>query len=223
VGAPGHLKPKDLVGIPWRVALALQADGWWLRRDIIWSKPNPMPESVTDRPTTSHEYVFLLTKAARYFFDRDAVREPAVSDNAHDLTGPGYAAPGQSPQNGNRQRKVPRGWDTGPGDHKDRRGRYVPSDAYEPPEMRPGRNLRSVWSIPTQPFAGAHFATMPQAIVERCIKAGCPEGGTVLDPFAGSGTTLYVARKLGRNAGGFELNEEYRPLIKARLAQGVLL
>jgi len=190
------LKPKDLVGIPWRVAFALQEDGWWLRSDIIWAKPNPMPESVTDRPTKAHEYIFLLSKSQRYYFDQDAVREEAIAAEHHAR----YADAAKE-----YAKKQPGQRDTGMlGVHP------------------AGRNIRTVWSLTTKPYSGAHFAVFPPEIPERCIKAGSPEGGTVLDPFAGSGTTLEVARKLGRNAIGFELNEDYRALIEDRLKQGVL-
>lgn len=184
------LKPKDLVGIPWRVAFALREDGWWLRSDIIWAKPNPMPESVTDRPTKAHEYLFMLAKSERYYFDQDAVREASTDPTNH--------------------RPAAREFD---GKWGKAAFRATSSD----------RNIRTVWSLSTRPYSGAHFAVFPPEIPERCIKAGCPEGGWVLDPFAGSGTTLEVARKLGRNAIGFELNEEYRALIDDRLKQGVLL
>lgn len=152
-GAIG-LKHKDLVGIPWRVAFALQADGWFLRSDIIWSKPNPMPESVTDRPTKSHEYLFLLSKSPRYYFDADAVRENGVATDAHGQTGGGYGVtpPGQRPQQGNR-------------------GPVVVSTPVGT------RNLRSVWTIATQPYPGAHFATFPEKLVEPCVKAGTSERG----------------------------------------------
>jgi DNA modification methylase len=181
VGLPPGLKPKDLVGIPWRVAFALQADGWYLRSDIIWAKPNPMPESVTDRPTKSHEYLFLLSKSPRYYYDNDGVREP-------------HTAP-------ERQGKRNSGWDFG--DYNAGNSEHVLD--YNPA----GRNLRSVWTIATQPYPGAHFATFPQALVEPCIKAGCPEGGTVLDPFAGSGTTGLVAQRLSRRAILIDLNADY--------------
>lgn len=169
---PQHgLKPKDLVGIPWRVAFALQADGWYLRSDIIWSKPNPMPESVTDRPTKSHEYVFLLSKGARYYFDADAVREPSIGTNGHDLTGPGYAPAGQTPQTGSRKsgnlRRTP-GSDRIPG--ASHVGRGFPWEGAS-------RNIRTVWTIATQPYPGAHFATFPEALVEPCVKAGTSERG----------------------------------------------
>jgi DNA modification methylase len=208
------LKPKDLVGVPWRVAFALQADGWYLRSDIIWSKPNPMPESVTDRPTKSHEYVFLLAKSARYYFDQEAVREASIGQNEHDLTGPGYKAPGQTPQTGSRVRNV--------GGRSDGFTR-MPGGASEWAENgRPGRNIRSVWSIATQPYPGAHFAVFPEALVEPCVKAGCPEGGTVLDPFAGSGTVGLVANRLSRRAVLIDLNPDYLGQIERRNLQAPL-
>jgi DNA modification methylase len=194
------LKHKDLVGIPWRVAFALQADGWYLRSDIIWSKPNPMPESVTDRPTKAHEYLFLLTKSPRYYFDADAVREPHVRewDAGNGGTfGPVTAA-------GGKQRVL--------GGTKDHKGAYpLPNPA--------GRNLRSVWTIATEPYPGAHFATFPRKLVEPCVKAGSPADGTVLDPFAGSGTTLLVAQALGRRGIGIDLNPDYLKQALTRNAQ----
>lgn len=168
------LKPKDLCGIPWRVALALQADGWWLRSDIIWAKPNPMPESCTDRPTTAHEHIFLLTKSAKYFWDAEAVREEAIGQNEHDLTGPGYFAPGQLPQTGRRV-KAPDGWASHSGGHGSvhRDGREKGKAAI----IRPGRNCRSVWNINSAPFPGSHFATFPPELVRRCVAAGTSERG----------------------------------------------
>jgi len=195
---PGGLKPKDLCGIPWRVALALQADGWWLRSDIIWAKPNPMPESVTDRPTRSHEYIFLLTKSAKYFWDAEAVREGFADER---MGNPGT--------NGIRK--------YAPGDRNDV-GRPM---AWNKGKEQGGRNLRSVWNIATAPFPEAHFATFPPALVEKCIKAGCPENGTILDPFMGSGTTCLVAANLGRNSIGIELKEEYVKIAEKRIFQGV--
>ena len=196
----GSLKPKDLVGIPWRVAFALQSDGWWLRQDIIWHKPNPMPESVRDRCTKAHEYVFLLTKSERYYYDAEAVSE-AVNGNAHGgakmpstLSG-GKGANGRNQTGGKASSGLGLGWDAAT------------------------RNRRSVWTITTKPYSGAHFAVMPADLVEPCIKAGCPEGGTVLDPFAGSGTTLAVAAELGRNAVGCELNLEYIGLAEKRIKE----
>jgi DNA modification methylase len=176
------LKPKDLVGIPWRLAFALQADGWYLRSDIIWAKPNPMPESVTDRPTKSHEYLFLMSKSARYYFDQEAVREaPAPYER------PGGTAP----------------WTADSGHTNG-----VGSDTFHQMSTA-GRNIRSVWTVATAPYPGAHFATFPPKLVEPCIKAGCPSGGIVLDPFAGSGTTGMVAQSLSRRAVLIDLSMDY--------------
>lgn len=257
------LKPKDLVGMPWRVALALQADGWWLRSCIIWAKPAPMPESVTDRPTTAHEYVFLLSKAPTYYYDATAVREPHVSKSG---SGNGYARPEQISRSGRGQ-----------------------DGAWKPEDYPGGRNLRTVWTINSEPCSDAHFATFPQALVEPCVKAGTSEYGccstcgapwtrqteselvkspkhgkgsvmrgrgegtdvngwageamprlnrqvtttgwaascscnaavvpcVVLDPFAGSGTTCLVARRLGRRSIGIDLSEEYLRIALKRLS-----
>jgi DNA modification methylase len=187
------LKPKDLIGIPWRVAFALQADGWYLRQDIIWAKPNPMPESVTDRCTKSHEYLFLLSKSARYYFDNEAIKE--------DATGPAQT----------RDRSA-EGYAVALGDGRDR---------WSPGERTYGengiRNKRDVWTIPTKPFKGAHFAVMPEALVEPCILAGSREGDTVLDPFAGSGTVGVVALRHQRNFVGVELNPEYAVMAENRI------
>lgn len=190
----GH-KAKDLVGIPWRVAFALQADGWWLRSDIVWSKPNPMPESVTDRPTRAHEYVFLLAKSARYVYDAAASAELSVSEHP---SGNGFR----------REHRLsnPRGQES----------------QWEPGEGKT-RNRRSVWHVATTPFAGAHFATFPPELIKPCILAGCPEGGTVLDPFLGSGTTGMVAESLGRRWFGAEQNPEYEAIIRARTIQAGLV
>jgi len=185
------IKPKDLVGIPWRVAFALQADGWYLRSDIIWSKPNPMPESVTDRPTKAHEYIFLLTKSPHYYYDADAIREPAHDwggrDRSNNKTHSGLT--GLSPHSGLTRA----------------------SSGEE------GRNKRSVWEITTQSYPEAHFATFPEALVKPCILAGTKEQDTVLDPFAGSGTVMQVAQEFGRNSIGVELNDEYIDLAVKRL------
>ncbi len=185
------LKRKELIGIPWRVALALQADGWYLRSDIIWHKPNPMPESVTDRPTKAHEYVFLLSKSERYYYDADAIREP---DSGQD-----------HPRNV-LDRLEPTG------------GLMSPHRGIRRAEGRVGmgRNRRSVWTVPTTPFPGAHFACFPPALIEPCILAGSPAGGVVLDPFMGSGTTAQVATRLGRNFIGCELNSKYVELHEMR-------
>ena len=192
-----RLKPKDLVGIPWRVAFALQADGWWLRQDIIWHKPNPMPESVTDRCTKAHEYIFLMTKNSKYYYDNDLIKEPVSSSTVNRLSQPNY-------QNQIGSSRVP---------NKTNGNMKAVGNSEK-------RNKRSVWTVTTKPFKGAHFAVMPQDLVEPCVKAGCPEGGVVLDPFAGSGTTLVVASKLNRSAIGIELNPDYVSIIEERL--GVL-
>jgi DNA modification methylase len=188
------LKPKDLVGIPWRVAFALQADGWWLRSDIVWSKPNPMPESVTDRPTKAHEYVFLLTKSERYFYDADAVREPSVTDDPRRP----YTSQGA--------------WEIDGRPESQRRG----GEARNGDDFS-ARNRRTVWTIATQPYSGAHFATFPEALVEPCILAGSRVGDVVLDPFFGSGTVGVVALKRGREAWGIELNPKYAQLARERI------
>lgn len=229
VGLPPGLKPKDLVGIPWRVAFALQADGWYLRSDIIWSKPNPMPESVTDRPTKAHEYLFLLSKSARYYYDADAVRERAESGPSDlrkmaegrerigglvkEQTDPKLAASGLT--NIGRRRSVGGKQLASAETRPDGMGRRMPGfngrwDVSEDAGIAPaGRNLRTVWTIATQPYPGAHFATFPRKLVEPCVKAGCPEGGTVLDPFAGSGTTAMVANALSRRAILIDLSADY--------------
>ncbi len=209
---PDGLKPKDLIGIPWRLAFALQADGWWLRQDIIWAKPNPMPESVTDRCTKSHEYLFLLTKRARYYYDHEAIKEPAVATNFHDYTGTSYQAPGQSPQTGNR--KSPRFGGDKYGDSGDPKHATKSGNEYQ---FDGTRNKRDVWTIATKPFAGAHFAVMPEALVEPCILAGSRPGDTVLDPFAGSGTVGVVAKRHIRRFIGCELNPEYASMAEGRI------
>ena len=185
------VKPKDLMGIPWRVAFALQADGWYLRSDIIWHKPNPMPESVTDRPTKSHEYLFLLTKSPRYYYDHVAVREPSVTGS----------------------------WDAMPpiGGAKHVEGNENNTYSGNTPASDGLRNKRDVWTIATKPFKGAHFAVMPEALVEPCVLAGSAEGDTILDPFTGSGTVGVVALKHRRNFVGTELNPEYVEIAEQRL------
>lgn len=216
------LKPKDLVGIPWRVAFALQADGWYLRSAIVWAKPNPMPESVTDRPTSAYEMVFLLAKSARYYYDADAIREDGPGDHPRRNVPQEYAAPGQSAQMKKRV-KVPGGWDRGDGGHGTihRDGRT--SAEYQDATVKAGRNARNVWTIPTQPFPDAHFATYPEELPRRCILAGSRERDTVLDPFIGSGTTAKVARDHNRNAIGIDLNADYLAIAARRLRQLSLL
>jgi len=185
------LKPKDLVGIPWRVAFALQADGWYLRSDTIWHKPNPMPESVRDRPTKAHEYVFLLSKSARYFYDQDAIKEK-VSENTHG---------GNWCEGGRKQTAI---------------GQQIGGKLGNSPDSGT-RNARSVWTIPTQPYSGAHFAVMPPALADRCIKSGSRVGDTVLDPFSGAGTTGVVARRLRRQYVGIELNPTFAEMARNRI------
>lgn len=238
------LKPKDLCGIPWRVAFALQADGWYLRSDIIWAKPNPMPESVTDRPTKAHEYVFLMSKSERYFYDQDSIREPFQGKDErrwagsyeqdgsilHETTNAGIKrtkrypkTPGQNSRefvdrdpthlrygSGNKERKLAAG-EVGQriNDHL---GSSVPWQ-----DNGNGRNLRSVWTVATVSYPGAHFATFPYELAERCIKAGTKEGDTVLDPFSGAGTVGVVCKKLQREFIGIELKPEYVEMAEKRI------
>ena len=184
------LKEKDLIGIPWRVAFALQSDGWYLRQDIIWHKPNPMPESVKDRCTKAHEYIFLLSKNPKYYFDNDAIKEPTVTKD-----------------NSNRQRDATKLNNT---TGRTRMGGLVKND-YD------FKNKRSVWTVTTKPFKGAHFAVFPTNLIEPCILAGCPEEGVVLDPFMGSGTTGVVALKHNRKFIGCELNSDYINIARNRI------
>jgi site-specific DNA-methyltransferase (adenine-specific) len=187
------IKHKDLIGIPWKVAFALQADGWYLRQDIIWNKPNPMPESVKDRCTKSHEYIFLLSKSEKYYFDYEAIKEPATtSPTSRNKAAEGYQA---DYPHGDRFSEGERVWGA---DGK--------------------RNKRSVWNVPLRPYKGAHFATFPMDLIEPCILAGCPVGGTVLDPFGGAGTTAIVSNNNDRNSILCELNPEYVELAKNRIA-----
>jgi DNA modification methylase len=227
------IKPKDLIGIPWRVAFALQADGWFLRQDIIWHKPNPMPESVTDRCTKAHEYVFLLSKSARYFYDAEAIKEPA---SGTDVRPQQRRAKELAQQHGLTEAHVAAIRACGVGDAgkaqvtQDGFGKNDPSVQALADEAKAAlggytrefliaetRNRRSVWTVATQPYPGAHFATFPPALIEPCILAGCPRGGTVLDPFGGSGTTAGVAIRNGRNAILCELNPAYAALVDARV------
>ena len=260
------IKPKDLIGIPWRVAFALQADGWYLRQDIIWHKPNPMPESVRDRCTKAHEYIFLLAKSGRYYFDADAIAEPVAESTVERLTQPtqptqptqlgSERVPGKT--NGNmkavarpqlaRAIEIAREKGLTPA-HIDairsagitdagkaaitqtgagRNTEEIIRLAAEAKEAlggyyreflthAGGRNKRSVWTVTTKPFKGAHFATFPPDLIEPCILAGCPSDGVVLDPFGGSGTTGMVSHRLGRNAILCELNPEYVEIAKSRI------
>jgi DNA modification methylase len=262
---PTGYKPKDLLMIPARVALALQADGWWLRSEIIWAKPNPMPESVTDRPTSAHEKIYLLTKSQRYFYDADAVREAESVpdwDNGTRVFG-GANKHGANAQHGSRttgrlatvrpQRaraieiarekglteahlaaiRAAGVSDTGKAQvTQSGFGKNTPEIIRLASEAKAalggyyrefltlpeGRNLRNVWTIATAPFSEAHFATFPPALAERCIKAGCPSDGTVLDPFGGAGTTGLVADRLKRNAVLIELNPTYAAMARKRIA-----
>ena len=242
------LKPKDLIGIPWRVAFALQADGWYLRQDIIWAKPNPMPESVRDRCTKAHEYVFLLSKGPRYYFDANAIAEglaPAsvarlaqdVEAQARSQRVPGKTNGAMKAVGGKGNRKTFRGggaytqgqsFDNSAkvsadrkalrSDIESRHRSSIPGGQSMQAEPNGTRNKRSVWTVATQPFKEAHFATYPPELIEPCILAGCPKGGTVLDPFGGAGTTGLVADRLGRDAVLIELNPEYAEIARRRLA-----
>lgn len=209
---PIGLKPKDLVGIPWRVAFALQAEGWYLRQDIIWHKPNPMPESVTDRCTKSHEYIFLLSKSRQYYFDHEAIKEPAKypfddrASRADSRAGTSMNSVGGKTGirfGGNKY-----------GDSDDPKHATKSGNEYEATGKR---NKRDVWTVTTRPFKGAHFATFPPQLIEPCILAGCPLDGTVLDPFFGAGTTGLVAQEHGRNWIGCELNPEYAEIDSKRI------
>lgn len=194
---PGY-KYKDLIGVPWLLAFALRADGWYLRQDIIWNKSNCMPESVRDRCTKSHEYIFLLSKSERYYFDPQAIREPAgTKGNARSFRGGGAYTGGRSFNNSAEVARESHG--------------NVKNDTGT-------RNKRDVWTVSTTGFRGAHFAVFPEKLIEPCILAGCPEGGTVLDPFTGSGTTGVVAKRLGRNFVGCEINPDYAKMAADRIA-----
>lgn len=204
------LKPKDLIGIPWRVAFALQADGWYLRSDIIWHKPNPMPESAKDRPTKSHEYIFLLSKSKNYYYDADTIAEPSGSwngskfDDVRDLTV--RPTTGRGPRNivGNMSER---------GVTRTTEGLNLKSSEEK---TGPTKNKRDVWTVATDQFSDSHFATFPKKLITPCVLAGCPVGGTVLDPFAGSGTTGEVCLENRRKAVLIELNPEYIKLIEKR-------
>lgn len=190
------IKPKDLIGIPWMVAFALRADGWYLRQDIIWHKPNPMPESVTDRCTKAHEYIFLLSKSQKYFYDIEPIREPIKQSNDGSLRSPKL------------------------GENRIINSREMNETIYN--EIK-GANKRSVWSVTTKPFKEAHFATFPEDLIEPCVLAGCPKGGLIYDPFGGAGTTAKVAVKHGRNYILSEINPDYIDIAEKRIRDFVIL
>jgi DNA modification methylase len=192
------LKPKDLIGVPWMVAFALRTNGWYLRQDIIWNKPNPMPESVTDRCTKAHEYIFLMSKSQKYFYNADAIKYPVLDESIKRV---------QSAWNGNEERSYING-------KQNNLSKYYGTQKAVETTMA---NKRSVWTVTTKPYSEAHFATFPEDLIVDCIKAGCPEGGIVLDPFMGAGTTALVAKKLNRNYVGFELNPEYIKIAERRI------
>lgn len=241
------LKPKDLVGIPWMVAFALRSAGWYLRQDIIWSKPNPMPESVTDRCTKSHEYIFLLTKSDKYYYNQEAIRVPLKDESiarlAQDIeqqkgsdrvpgksNGPMKAVikghrvggNGKYTESGDAKHRTKSGKDWAPimaGSAQINNGRsgFYDNDVKSP--VRPTANKKSVWTVSTKPFKEAHFATFPEDLITPCILAGCPKDGVVLDPFMGAGTTALVAKSNDRNFIGFELNQKYIEIAENRLKQ----
>ena len=192
---PDGLKPKDLIGIPWRVAFALQANGWYLRQDIIWAKPNPMPESVKDRCTKSHEYLFLLSKSPKYYYDNEAIKEPAVTTEGR----PSGVVRDRVYEYNSKQSLL----------GQNRGGSITTEPAT--------RNKRDVWAVNAKPFKGAHFATMPEALVEPCVLAGSKEGDTIFDPFLGSGTVAVVAERHRRNWIGCELNPDYAAIAETRI------
>jgi DNA modification methylase len=215
LNAPG-LKHKDMIGIPWRVAFALQADGWYLRSDIIWHKPNPMPESVTDRPTKSHEYIFLLAKSQRYFYNAAAIAEPVADATVARMSQPNlenqrgsYRVPGKT--NGPMKPVIKKQDATGNKTYIGFNERFFNGN------VRATRNNRTVWTISTKPFSGAHFATFPPDLIEPCIKAGSKPGDLVLDPFGGAGTTGLVASRLARSALLVELNPDYAAMAQQRI------
>lgn len=224
----GSLKPKDLCMIPNRLAIALQDDGWWVRSEIIWHKPNPMPESIKDRPGNSHEKVWLLSKSARYFYDVEAVAEPLAEASIWRLSQDVDSQIGSSRANGGgktngnmkavgKLKPHSKNYGRKTTDGLTDLGANGESGAGFAPRLEGFRNLRNVWTIATAAFSEAHFATFPPELAERCIRAGCPAGGTVLDPFFGAGTTGLVADRLGRNAIGIELNPEYAAMAERRI------
>jgi len=204
---PKNYKQKDLMGIPWMVAFALRADGWYLRQDIIWHKPNPMPESVKDRCTKAHEYIFLLSKNKKYYYDNDAIREPHTWEESK-------PRPSGMERNAQKYRSKVNYGGGGSGFAGHSGSLKADGTSLNHPD---GRNKRSVWTVTTKPFKDAHFATFPPDLIKPCILAGCPEDGTVLDPFGGSGTTGVVANRYGRNAILIELNDEYAEMSRNRI------
>lgn len=213
----GNVKRKDMIGIPWMLAFALRADGWYLRQDIIWYKPNCMPESVKDRCTKSYEHIFLLSKSGNYYFNYEAIKEPAVGfDTSSPRGSRGSLTPNSGRRKGNNKSF------RGGGVYTNNRSFHNTADKYKSsignsPNDTGLRRKRDVWSVSTVGYNGAHFATFPPKLVEPCLLAGCSVGGTVLDPFLGSGTTAEVAQQLNRNCIGIELNRDYKVLIDTRL------
>lgn len=219
-GTPNGLKPKNLIGVPWQVAFALQAQGWYLRSDIIWSKPSPMPESVQDRPTRSHEYIFLMSKSPRYHYDAEAIREASVRPDWRSEPDSETKNSDRADRGNTQRQKIPSGWDAGLGSHRAKQGRYSNKQRAlgKEDQCTGGRNKRTVWTVASEPFPEAHFATFPTKLIEPCVLAGAPVDGVVLDPFAGSGTTGVVALREGRKFIGIELNPDYMAMIHDRCA-----
>lgn len=215
------LKHKDLIGIPWMLAFALRADGWYLRQDIIWAKPNPMPESVTDRCTKSHEYIFLLSKSAKYYYDAEAIQEKAaIADIKNTAFGGKKYGDNPDEQDHRKSGNIYNPKRNGLADKVlTVQGKEIKRELGIADENYTVRNKRDVWTVSTKPFKEAHFATFPPKLIEPCILAGCPEGGVVLDPFFGSGTTGEVATRLMRKWIGIELNPKYIEIAKSRTAQ----
>lgn len=224
-GNQGVYKPKDLIGIPWMLAFSLRNAGWYLRQDIIWAKPNPMPESVTDRCTKSHEYIFLFSKSQKYYFDHEAIQEPAISSDKPRV----FGATNQVGTLRNdvgaifKPKKMPRFGGNKYGDNNDTHFSTYSGNEWQPQTQGEGeeevyvRNKRDVWNVGVKPCKEAHFATFPPELIKPCILAGCRRGGVVLDPFMGSGTTALVAKGLGRDYVGIELNPEYKAIAERRL------
>lgn len=221
------LKAKDLIGIPWLVAFALRSAGWYLRQDIIWHKPNPMPESVTDRCTKSHEYIFLFSKSSKYYYDHNAIKQPMAEASFQRLTQDVENQEGSERVPGKTNGKMKAvGQYVGGSKHKNLLIEGKKLNSFHKTRNDNGQewsnedgmaNKRSVWTVTTKPYSEAHFATFPEELIVDCIKAGCPEGGIILDPFMGAGTTALVARKLNRNYIGFEINEAYIRIAEKRL------